>query len=219
MHTWNFLRLSFLQLQVYWLIAVCQALHVQVSVSKQFLFISRRRIQNTNCDLSREDSASLDVTSSYVFFSDPDVDYYQRVGKGQSCYRPYSRPPINSVPASSANYFYVDTNPSTFTPRPSITSSSSSSNSLTTAPSYSSLSGNNQRSLTLFNARWRNNYCISHQTVIEEWNPVIGWIQGLSANRSMLEGCFCANWNASDLALLFAAPSAIGLNMKMFEKD
>jgi hypothetical protein len=70
----------------------------------------RRRQSSTNCDLSREDSASLDVTSSRVFFSDSDVDFYQRVGRGQSCYRPYGRPPLSPISptssSSSGNEYY-----------------------------------------------------------------------------------------------------------------
>ena len=70
----------------------------------------RRRLSSTNCDLSREDSASLDVTSSRVFFSDSDVDFYQRVGRGQSCYRPYGRPPLSPISptssSSSGNEYY-----------------------------------------------------------------------------------------------------------------
>lgn len=71
----------------------------------------RRRGSATNCDLSREDSASLDTTNSYVFFQDNDVEYYQRVGKGQSCYRPYR-------PGSSSSSLYEPIRPisgSTFT--------------------------------------------------------------------------------------------------------
>jgi hypothetical protein len=76
-----------------------------------FVTLKRRRLSSTNCDLSREDSASLDVTSSRVFFSDSDVDFYQRVGRGQSCYRPYGRPPLSPVsPTSSSSlgneYYY-----------------------------------------------------------------------------------------------------------------
>jgi uncharacterized metal-binding protein len=81
-------------------------------------FNFRHRLSASNCDLSREDSASLDLSSSYVFFSDPDVDYYQRVGKGQTCYRypPSStgqssvsyRPPLNNQyyeTSSLASYY------------------------------------------------------------------------------------------------------------------
>ena len=74
-------------------------------------FNFRHRLSASNCDLSREDSASLDLSSSYVFFSDPDVDYYQRVGKGQTCYRypPGStyRPQNNQYyeTSSLANYY------------------------------------------------------------------------------------------------------------------
>ena len=37
--------------------------------------------------MSREDSASLDVSSN-VFQAEPDSDFYQRIGKGKSCYIP-----------------------------------------------------------------------------------------------------------------------------------
>ncbi len=77
----------------------------------------RRRLSSTNCDLSREDSASLDVTSSRVFYSDPDVDYYQRVGKGQGCYRPYVRPPVS--PTSNNEYYYGSNSGGSLIQRPS----------------------------------------------------------------------------------------------------
>ncbi|XP_046459374.1 uncharacterized protein LOC124205873 isoform X2 [Daphnia pulex] len=96
-------------------------------------FNYRRRLSSTNCDLSREDSASLDVTSSRVFFSDSDVDFYQRVGRGQSCYRPYGRPPSLSPTSSSSGseYYYGSISNSgsliqrpSSSVQPSITSSS-----------------------------------------------------------------------------------------------
>ena len=73
-------------------------------------FNFRHRLSASNCDLSREDSASLDLTSSYVFFPDPDVDFYQRVGKGQTCYRyPTNRPPL-AIGSSSSSYYETSTN-------------------------------------------------------------------------------------------------------------
>uniref|UniRef100_A0A0P5D8R1 PAN/APPLE domain-containing protein n=1 Tax=Daphnia magna TaxID=35525 RepID=A0A0P5D8R1_9CRUS len=81
-------------------------------------FNYRRRLSSTNCDLSREDSASLDVTSSRVFFTDPDVDFYQRVGRGQSCYRPFVRPPASPAPSSGSEYYYGSSNPGSIIQRP-----------------------------------------------------------------------------------------------------
>ena len=67
---------------------------------------SRRRGLSTNCDLSREDSTSLDVASSYVFYPDLDSDYYQRIGKGSTCYRPPSY-----LPTPTSGYHQITNRP------------------------------------------------------------------------------------------------------------
>ena len=51
------------------------------------IIFTRHRVSLTNCHLSRDDSANLDVTSSYVFYPDADWDYYQRIGSGSACFR------------------------------------------------------------------------------------------------------------------------------------
>lgn len=60
------------------------------------------------------------MTSSRVFFTDPDVDFYQRVGRGQSCYRPLVRPPASPAPSSGSEYYYGSSNPGPIIQRPSI---------------------------------------------------------------------------------------------------
>ena len=45
----------------------------------------RNRETATNCDLSREDTDSLNSPIPNVFYADPDTDYYVRIGRGKAC--------------------------------------------------------------------------------------------------------------------------------------